>query len=54
MFSSAGGNHARPSPIVVKNIDELSKAEIDVLFEESNQELDKLEARWEGLAQTAR
>ena len=35
----------------MKNIDELSKAEIDVLFEESNQELDKLEARWEGLVQ---
>ncbi|MEO5728588.1 MAG: hypothetical protein ABI134_32740 [Byssovorax sp.] len=38
-----------PSPIVVKKIDELSKAELDVLFEESNQELDKLEARWAGL-----
>lgn len=38
-------------PVSMKKIDELSKEEIDALFEVSNQEMHKLEARWAGLAQ---
>jgi hypothetical protein len=42
-----------PSPpiVVAKDIDECSKEELDVLFKQSNQELDALEARWAGLIQ---
>lgn len=41
----------KPPPAAVKNIDDLSKDELDTLFEESNQALDQLEARWAGLTQ---
>ncbi len=34
-----------------KDIDDLTKAELDALYAESNQQLDVLEARWAGLVQ---
>jgi hypothetical protein len=39
----------KQSVVIPKNIDDLTKAELDVLFEESNHQLDILEARWAGL-----
>ena len=39
----------KQSGAIPKDIDDLSKAELDALFEESTQQLDILEARWSGL-----
>jgi hypothetical protein len=39
----------KQSVAVPKDIDDLTKAELDTLYEDTNQQLDILEARWSGL-----